>query len=124
MSYSLNLFSLRGEGQKIVMTGEKGVIVYEGVGPAEVPSDHYTIKIFHQYGKPEIHTFPKLTGRHAGSDKILCGKLFGAVIDDDPLGQMADSFAGITSALMGISANESIATGKTIDIAERLDKMR
>jgi hypothetical protein len=32
--------------------------------------------------------------------------------------------AGITSALMGISANESIATGKTIDIGERLDKIR
>lgn len=124
LSYSLNLFSLRGEGQKITMTGEKGTIVYEMVGPAETPRTNYTIKIYHDYGKPEIHEFPILKGRHSGSDKILCGKLFGAVVDEDPLGQMADSFAGIMSALIGISANESIKTGKTIDIAERLDKMR
>ena len=44
--------------------------------------------------------------------------------NEKDLGQLADSFAGISSALIGISANESIVTGKHIDVAERLDKMR
>jgi hypothetical protein len=43
---------------------------------------------------------------------------------EDPLGQAADSFAGVCSALIGIGANESIKTGKVYDIASALDRLR
>jgi hypothetical protein len=42
----------------------------------------------------------------------------------DTLGQMADSFAGITSAMIGICANESIKNGTSVDIASRLEALR
>ena len=42
----------------------------------------------------------------------------------DPLGKQADSFAGLTSALIGISANDSISSGKIIDLKKRLNKLR
>jgi predicted dehydrogenase len=114
LTYSLNLFSLKGEGQRIVITGENGVAAFE----------NGVIKVYDNEGKCEIQELPKLKGRHGGADPLLVGMLMAGEKNEEDLGQLADSFAGITSALIGISANESIATGKHIDIAERLDKMR
>ena len=114
LTYSLNLFSLKGEGQRIVITGEKGVAAFEdGV-----------IKVYDNDGKCEIQELPVLKGRHGGADPLLVGMLMAGEKNEEDLGQLADSFAGITSALIGISANESIATGKHIDLAERIEKMR
>ena len=124
LTYSLNLFSLRGEGQKIVITGEKGVAVYEGVSPRAEGDSKPIIRVFYDEGKFETCELPVLKGRHGGADPLLVGMLMAGEKNEDDLGQMADSFAGISSALIGISANESIATGKHIDVAERLDKMR
>ena len=61
---------------------------------------------------------------HGGADPLLVGMLMAGEKNEEDLGQLADSFAGITSALIGISANESIATGKHIDLSERIEKMR
>lgn len=124
LTYSLNLFSLRGEGQKIVITGEKGVAVYEGVGPRAEGDPKPVIRVFYDYGKYESYDLPVLKGRHGGADPLLVGMLMADEKNEKDLGQLADSFAGISSALIGISANESIVTGKHIDVKERLDKMR
>jgi hypothetical protein len=40
----------------------------------------------------------------------------------DPLGHAANSWAGVTSVLLGVAANESIATKKPVTIAELLGK--
>jgi hypothetical protein len=124
LTYSLNLFSLRGEGSKIVITGEKGTIVYEGVSPSETPDQKPCFKVFTNEGVFETYPLPVLKGRHGGADPVLVGMLFAGENPEDKLGQCADSFAGIVSALIGISANESIQTGKAIDLAERIDKIR
>ena len=124
LTYSLNLFSLRGEGSKIVITGEKGVIVYEGVSPSDNPDCAPCFKVFTDEGKFETYPLPVLKGRHGGADPVLVGMLFAGENPEDKLGQCADSFAGIVSALIGISANESIANGVQIDLAERIDKIR
>jgi hypothetical protein len=50
--------------------------------------------------------------------------IFGEGDIPDPLGQCADSFAGVASAMIGIAANESIADGKIVDLSERLNKLR
>ena len=57
-------------------------------------------------------------------NRFLVGKFMAGEKDEENLGQLADSFARISSALIGISANESIATGKHIDIASRLKQMK
>ena len=49
--------------------------------------------------------------------------LFGGETED-VYGQTADSFAGMASAMIGIAANESIKTGKTVNVKEYLDKLR
>ena len=49
---------------------------------------------------------------------------FGDVVVEDPLGRFADSFAGITSAMIGIAANESIKKGIVVPVTERLDPLR
>ena len=51
------------------------------------------------------------------------GIFFGKGIDD-PLGQHADSYAGMASAMIGIGANESIKTEKTVDLREYLDSLK
>ena len=43
---------------------------------------------------------------------------------DDEYGQHADSYAGMVSAMIGIAANESIKTGKTIDVTDYLKALK
>ena len=59
-----------------------------------------------------------------GGDKKLRAMLFGYGDIPDELGQCADSFAGVSSAMIGIGANESIASGRTYDLKEKLDSLR
>jgi len=40
---------------------------------------------------------------------------------EDPLGKMADSRAGLMASLVGIAARQSIETGKTVKIAEIIE---
>ena len=54
----------------------------------------------------------------------MIAMLFGN-IKEDPLGQCADSFDGIKSALIGIAANESIqGNGKSIDVKTILEELK
>ena len=63
-------------------------------------------------------------GAHGGGDRRLRYMIFGEGEIAVPLGQCADSFAGVASAMIGIAANESIAEGKIVDLSERLNKLR
>jgi len=55
--------------------------------------------------------FEEVMTPHGGGDYAMFEQLFGAG-GPDPLGQVAGSRAGALSALVGITANESIASGK------------
>mgnify|MGYP006923393560 CR=1 FL=1 len=50
-------------------------------------------------------------------------KLFGKG-GEDALGQCADSFDGVKSAMIGIAANKSMKEGGRVDLKASLDKMR
>ena len=50
--------------------------------------------------------------------------MFGEDDLPDPLGQSADSFAGVLSALIGIGANESIRTKRTVDLSKMIEELR
>ena len=123
LTYSLNLFSARGAGYHLSITGENGTLLLDVNIPEEVPSNENFIKVYLKNGITETYAVPKKDGRHGGGDTVLIGKLFG-VDTTDELDQCADSFAGVTSAMIGICANESIKTGKMIDIGERLNKLK
>lgn len=119
LTYSLTLYST-DEGYNFNVIGEKGRIEASTFfGDA----DHDEITVRYRDGRVDRLTYPKAGGMHAGGDERMLAMLFGD-LTDDPLGQCADSFDGIKSAMIGICANESIRTGKTIDLTEKLEEMR
>ncbi len=123
LTYSLNLFSIRGEGYRMTITGDKGVLTVEDITPEDNPTNKDIFNIYLENGVHEVVYSPKGVGTHGGGDERLIAKLFG---DDktDELHQCADYMQGLVSALIGICANESIATGKTINIKEKIDYLK
>lgn len=122
LTYSLNLFS-QHEGYRMVITGEKAVAIAEYWECGYGTEDKYRIVILDKNYKTETIVFDKSEGTHAGGDSRLISMLFGNE-KSDVYNQMADSFAGMASAMIGIAANESIKTGRTIDVTEYLDRLR
>ncbi len=122
LTYTLNLFS-QHEGYRMVITGEKGVMIAENYDTGYGTSDKFKIVILDRDNRTEIVEFDKSTGTHAGGDEKLISMLFGEKQEDE-YGQMADSYAGMVSAMIGIAANESIATEKTVDVQAYLKKLR
>ena len=119
LSYSLNMFSQR-EGAAITITGEKGVLLANwGLDKG----DKNVITLLLSGGRQEVISFDKDKTSHAGGDSRLLSMIFGNV-KDDPLNQSASSYDGFTSAMIGIAANMSIESGKTIDLKEYLDKLK
>ena len=123
LTYGLNLFSIRGEGYTMTVTGDKGVLRVENISPEDVPTDKHRLDLYLEGGEHQVVIFDKGKGTHAGGDERLLAKLFGNDKTDE-LHQCADYMAGLVSAMIGISGNESIATGKTIDVKERIDYLK
>jgi predicted dehydrogenase len=60
---------------------------------------------------------PKVSGTHGGGDALLLDSVFRRNVSaPDPLGRWAGYADGLASAAIGIAANESIATGRPVDI--------
>ena len=66
------------------------------------------------------HQVPKADGDHGGGDERLRDRLFGKEERPDPLSHMAGSWAGAMSVLLGVAANQSIAGGHAVRIADLL----
>ena len=123
LTYTLNLFSMR-EGYTMTLTGERGnIIISTYKNDYENGEDAY-IKVMTRENETVEVPVETAPGAHGGGDVLLRDMIFGDGDIPDPLGQCADSFAGVASAMIGIAANESIENGKTVDITERLEKMR
>jgi predicted dehydrogenase len=60
---------------------------------------------------------PAADGQHAGGDAPLLESVFGGRSSPDPLGRRAGYADGLASAAIGLAANESIATGRVVDVA-------
>lgn len=69
----------------------------------------------------DIHV-PVATGSHGGGDSRLREMLFRGSVQD-PLGHMADTRAGIMSAIVGIAANKSMKEGRTISVEELVPEL-
>ncbi|RBM07323.1 dehydrogenase [Streptomyces sp. PT12] len=60
---------------------------------------------------------PEAEGGHGGGDAVLFRALFRGG-DADPLGRAAGVVDGIRAVAVGIAGNESLATGRAVDIAD------
>ena len=118
LTYSLNLFST-DEGYTLNIIGEKGRIE----ASTFFAEDKHKLIVKYRNGRVDEITFPKSKGGHDGGDDRMLDMFFGGVTDD-PLGQCSDSYDGIKSVLIGISAKKSIKEGRRIDLTETLENLR
>ena len=125
LTYGICFYSTQ-EGYRIDIVGEKGRLCVEHTHTTfgyVQGGNNVRIYIYHRDGQMDEITLPKPKGAHMGGDDKMFAMLFGD-LQEDPLGQCADSFDGFKSAMVGICANESIRTGKQINLAEKLKELR
>lgn len=120
LTYSLNLFGM-DDGFTMNIIGEKGRMEFSNFQTGD--KNKYTITVRYRNGRVDEINFPKAAGSHDGGDERMRDMLFGGVTHD-PLGQCADSFAGVKSVMIGAAANRSIKEGVRINLTPLLDKMR
>jgi len=118
MNYCLNAYSPVA-GFNIVFNGEHGRVevgMLDQNTRAPNNTDKDYIRIYHGTTRSNItmeeQLFEKIDTPHGGGDYAMFDLLLGAG-GDDPLGLAAGSDAGARSALIGITANESVKSGKT-----------
>ncbi len=121
MSYSLTAHSPY-EGFRIALNGTKGRIEAEdfhgSIGP--FAGRHITnLRLYNRMGEEIDIKVPQATGSHGGGDARLLKMLFREG-QADPLGHMADTRAGIMSAVIGIAANKSMKENRSVNVKELL----
>lgn len=129
MSYALNAFA-PWQGYHYTFTGTKGTVDVQCIDTAPVltadgspvPESYAksnTIRIVTGTSRKDItlneRIINKVDAPHGGGDYAMFEQLFGAG-GEDPLGRIAGSEAGVASAMIGIAANESIASGKPVKL--------
>ncbi len=111
------------ESMKIEIEGTVARLEYEIIystapdvkkSDGEVSTHQQHLRVI-EFNKPiEEIEIPPVKGSHGGADLLMCKDLFG--------GEKSDAKAtledGLQAVLVGIAANESIKTGKAINIAE------
>jgi len=127
MSYSLNAF-MPWEGYTVAFNGSKGRIehtcqesVYinaDGTVPGALEKEGTTIKIFpHRQPAYQVDIWTA-AGGHGGGDSPLLEDIFAADPPADKYMRAADQRGGAYSILTGVAANESMATGQAVRIAD------
>jgi predicted dehydrogenase len=119
MTYSLNAHCAY-EAALLRINGTKGRIEFDEYFSGDLAQDgDRMIRVFDNKGKLTEHRSKKPTGGHGGADPLLQDRLFGPP-QPDPLNLVADAKAGALSLLVGLAANQSIATGQPVRTAELL----
>jgi predicted dehydrogenase len=127
LSYCLIAYS-PWEGLRVAITGTKGRIEMEiseninhlqgdgkaNAGASKGPFKSARIRAYPMFGTPYDVETPVTEGGHGGADPILLEQLFSPHPPIDPFHRAASHIDGAASILVGISANESMKTGKMI----------
>lgn len=141
LTYSLIAYS-PWEGYRIAITGDKGRIeveLVEQVGKQFVAGAEETLQndpesiakfggkhiwVFPMFGRPYEVEIPEGKGGHGGGDAVMLEQIFADNPPDDPFSRAASHIDGAASILLGIAANESIASGNPIQVSELLQLPR
>jgi len=129
MSYHLTAYA-PWEGYRIAFNGSRGrleldVVESDHVAPAAAatvkgfgtPAEQGRVSLrVHPYWAParEVEVAGRERKGHGGADGRMLAQLLDPQAPDDPLGRAADAVAGARALLVGLAANESIATGRPV----------
>lgn len=129
LSYALSTYQPI-EGVRIAITGTAGRLEYEEWHNGELldadgkprtatqVGDHSRLVVHPLFEKPRLIDVPPLPGGHGGADPLIVEQLFSPTPPDETLGRNAADQQGAASAVIGIAANQSFATGQPIRIAD------
>ena len=125
MSYSLNSYmpwegfnvAINGDGGRIEYTAlEKPYINAGGKKEDEGATVYHKIRVCPMFGAPYDVKVEEKAGGHGGGDPVLLDDIFLPDPPYDEFGRAADYKDGIRSALIGIAANKSIASGLPVRV--------
>ncbi len=135
LTYSLVSFSSR-EGMRVSFTGDRGTLEYHeflgthiirGQSDAELDREQSTadrpsefIRVYPHFQPSYEVEVERAKGGHGGADPALMANLFAADAPADPFGRAAGHEQGAASILVGIAANESIATHRPVKLLDLL----
>ena len=132
MSYTLNAFN-SWEGYTIVFNGTKGRLEHrtleklwidgEGEEPGGIAKGDTTTIVYPLRGPAVHHDVWHGSGSHGGGDTVMLDELFAESVPEDKYQRAADQRAGAYSILTGVAANESMRTGKSIDVADLVKRI-
>jgi predicted dehydrogenase len=109
------------EGWRAALNGGEGRLELEEFHSGRFAGEPtQAIRWFNRRGEVVTYEISKAEGGHGGGDERLLERLFGGKERPDPLGHMADAWAGAMSVLIGVAANRSIATGEAVAIGDLL----
>ena len=125
MSYSLFSYS-PWEGFNVCINGSAGRIEYTalekpyinagGDKSGEGATVYHKIRVCPMFGEAYEVPVETRAGGHGGGDPALLDDVFLPCPPHDEFNRAADYVDGIKSALVGIAANKSIASGLPVDI--------
>lgn len=143
LTYSLLAYS-PWEGYRVALTGDRGrveVQLAESIGKQFIAGQEETlsadelaswaqvraefggqhIRVFPMFGKPYEEEIPEWKGGgHGGADPIMLEQIFSPNPPADPYDRAASHIDGAASILLGVAANESIATGSLVQVDDLL----
>ncbi|MBV7327133.1 Gfo/Idh/MocA family oxidoreductase [Chloroflexi bacterium TSY] len=142
LTYSLLAYS-PWEGYRIAITGDQRrmeIDLVEAIGKQFIAGQEETmtpddkaewadihkrfggkqIRVYPMFGKPYEAGIPEATGGHGGADPVMLEQIFSPNPPADPFKRAASHIDGVASILLGIAANESIATGQPIMVDDLL----
>ena len=117
MNYSLIAYA-PDEGCRIRVVGDKGRLDFEYLSSGPKKTDKILITMIDVDGNITTTETAFELGDHGGADDRMRDDIFRNPSVDDPLGQIADSFAGYTSLAIGDMAVASSKLGREVFIDE------
>jgi predicted dehydrogenase len=130
LNYSLVSFSPR-EGMRVAINGDRGRIEYTEFQPTHIPKEgtkeplhsaedaaSESIRVYPMFKASYEVPVDKLPGGHDGSDPILAEQMYSASAPVDRFNRKAGHEQGAASILIGIAANQSIASNHPVNIAD------
>lgn len=121
MSYSLTAHSPY-EGMSLILNGTDGRMEITSKGLSTFGYDlkeSRTVKIYNRKGEEiKIHIPQTTSAGHGGADDEIRDRIFRNKNMPDPLGQMADTRAGLMSIGIGMAANLSMKEERRVNLSE------